>query len=148
MLDLFGVNFSRLPQFAMSICADSGSCNRFRAISYACAEAPRGHRAHSLRMRIVNSVRELPPGSFAFVMATGIISVGAHLADLPMLAWAFFGITAIAYGLLWLIMIIRLILFGRQMWSDVIGYAGAPECLTIVAGTCVLGSQVVLLIGN
>ncbi|HWF61981.1 MAG TPA: tellurite resistance/C4-dicarboxylate transporter family protein [Nitrospira sp.] len=96
----------------------------------------------------MNSIRELPLGSFAFVMATGIISVGAQLADLPVLAWALFGIAAIGYGVLWLLMIIRLILIRRQRWSDLIGSASAPECLTIVAGTCVLGSQVVLLVGN
>ncbi|MCS6303211.1 MAG: tellurite resistance/C4-dicarboxylate transporter family protein [Nitrospira sp.] len=96
----------------------------------------------------MNAIRELPLGSFAFVMATGIISVGAHLADLPVLAWALFGVAALGYGVLWLLMMIRFILIRRQMWSDLIGSAGAPECLTIVAGTCVLGSQVVLLVGN
>lgn len=130
------------------MCVNSGSCDRFEAVRYAYAEAPRGHRDHRLQTRIVNSAREVPPGSFAFVMATGIISVGARLADLPLLAWALFDITAIAYVLLWLIMMIRLILLGRQMLSDVINCAAAPECLTIVAGTCVLGSQVVLLAGN
>ena len=130
------------------MCENSGSHNRFRATDHACAEAPREHRDHRLRTRIVNSIRELPLGSFAFVMATGIISVGAQLADLPVLAWALFGIAAIGYGVLWLLMIIRLILIRRQRWSDLIGSASAPECLTIVAGTCVLGSQVVLLVGN
>lgn len=148
MLSLLGVNLPRLHQFAMPMFADGSSCRQFMVISYASAETPSGHRDHRLRTRIVNSVRELPPGSFAFVMATGILSVGAQLGDFPMLAWVFFGITAIAYGLLWVIMIIQLILFGRQMLPNVIGCAGAPECLTIVAGTCVLGSQVVFLVGN
>lgn len=74
--------------------------------------------------------------------------MGAHLADLPVLAWALFGVAAIGYGLLWLLIIIRLFLFRRQMLADLIGHAGAPEGLTVVAGTCVLGSQVVLLVGN
>lgn len=127
---------------------NNGSHHRFRVTDHACDEAPREHGAHRLRTRLVNSIRELPLGSFAFVMATGIISVGAHLADLPVLAWALFGVAALGYGVLWLLMMIRFILIRRQMWSDLIGSAGAPECLTIVAGTCVLGSQVVLLVGN
>lgn len=148
MVGLLAVDLSPLPQFAMSMWMNSGSRNRSKITDYAPSEALRRHRDLRFRTRILNSLRELPPGSFAFVMATGIISVGAQLADLPTLAWTLFGITALAYGLLWLIMLMRLILFGRRMWSELISCAGAPESLTIVAGTCVLGSQVVLLVGN
>lgn len=148
MRGLLRVNRSRLHQFAMLMCVNSGSHNRFRGDGGACTEASREHRDHRLQTRIVNSVRELPLGSFAFVMATGIMSVGAQLADLPVLAWALFWIAAISYGLLWLLMIIRLILIRRQMVTGLIVRAGAPECLTVVAGTCVLGSQVVLLVGS
>lgn len=88
------------------------------------------------------------PGYFALVMATGIISVAAYLLEMRPVAWALLGINLIAYGVLWLLTLIRLLGYLPRLVADMNSHARGPGFFTLIAGTCVLGTQFVVTVGN
>ena len=102
-----------------------------------------------MRQRIANfiqsGVRDLFPGIFALVMATGIISIACHLLHMELLARALFLFNQAAFVLLWLLVLARLIFFRRNLITDLTSQARGPGFFTLVAGTCVLGSQFELI---
>jgi hypothetical protein len=53
--------------------------------------------------RLARCAADLFPGYFAFVMATGALSIAAHLLSLSSLAWALLVTGTIAYLVLWLL---------------------------------------------
>ncbi|HVQ28610.1 MAG TPA: tellurite resistance/C4-dicarboxylate transporter family protein [Vicinamibacteria bacterium] len=85
------------------------------------------------------------PGYFALVMATGIVSLAAHLCGLPLIPEALLWMNIAAYGVLWGITLARLVRFPRAVLADLRDHARGPGFLTLVAGTCVLGSQCAIL---
>ena len=90
-------------------------------------------------------VRELNPAYFALVMATGIVSIAADLLGMPGAAWILFYLNGFAYLVLWGLTLWRLAAFPPRIFEDLKDYARGPGFLTAVAGTCVLGSQFVVL---
>lgn len=78
-------------------------------------------------------------------MATGIIAIAASRAGMARVSWVLFQITRAAYAMLWLLTLARLIRYRRRMIEDLTNYARNAGFLTVVAATCVLGSQYVLL---
>lgn len=90
-------------------------------------------------------IKELSPSYFALVMATGIISIAAFLMGKEWIAFALFGINNIFFIVLWILMILRLIWFPKEVISDMTDHMKGPGFFTLVAGTCVLGSQYILL---
>ncbi len=98
--------------------------------------------------RIASAASNLFPGYFALVMATGIISIATHLLEMRWLAWGLLAINVIAYGVLWLLMLIRLIGFFPRVKADLADHVRGPGFFTVVAGTCVLGSQLVIVAGE
>lgn len=94
------------------------------------------------------ALAELSPAYFGMVMATGIVSIGAWRLGLPKLAWVLFGLNLVAYVLLWLLYIARLICFPRAFARDLVDHLNAPGFFTIVAASSLLGSQFLLLAGN
>jgi len=93
------------------------------------------------------SVRDLPPNLFAIVMATGIVSLAANGAGLPAPAQALFVLNLFLYPLLWALLLLRCVRFGRHVLADLRDHARAPGFFTVVAGTGILGNQCVLLGG-
>ncbi|HZM88125.1 MAG TPA: tellurite resistance/C4-dicarboxylate transporter family protein [Blastocatellia bacterium] len=98
--------------------------------------------------RIASAASNLFPGYFALVMATGIISIATHLLEMRWLAWGLLAINLVAYGVLWLLLLIRLIGFFPRVKADVTDHVRGPGFFTVVAGTCVLGSQLVIVAGE
>ena len=102
-------------------------------------------RALTHRSVIENYLGGCAPGCFAFVMATGIVSLAAH----------FHGWSLIAEGLLWLniasylalsaLTLFRFLRFRAQFIQDLTHHWRGATFLTTAAGTCVLGSQFVVL---
>jgi len=101
-----------------------------------------------LKERIQRGIRGLFPGYFALVMATGIVSIASHLLDMERVAWVLFQINKVAYGVLWLLTLVRLLWYFPHLVADLTDHARGPGFLTLVAGTCVLGSQFVILAGD
>ncbi len=94
------------------------------------------------------SARGLSPSYFAMVMATGIISIAAHLLGMQFVACALFWLNIIVYLVLWFLNALRIFWFRRQFFTDMVDHKRGPGFFTSVAGSCVLGSQFVLISGN
>ncbi len=97
---------------------------------------------------LLRAAADLFPGYFALVMATGIISIAAHLLEIRTLALVLLVINVIAYVVLWLLLLLRLILFFSRVRADIADHVRGPGFFTVVAGTCVLGSQSIIVVGQ
>jgi tellurite resistance protein TehA-like permease len=100
------------------------------------------------RGRISTAAANLFPGYFALVMATGIVSIAAFQLNMKQLAWVLLGINLLAYVFLWFLLLIRLLRFFPRIKADITDHARGPGFFTVVAGTCVLGSQFVIVAGQ
>lgn len=96
---------------------------------------------------ISEAAAHLFPGYFALVMATGIISIATYLLGMTLIAWTLLIVNLIAYSVLVLLLLIRLIRFFPRVSADVADHARGPGFFTVVAGTCVLGSQLLIVAG-
>lgn len=90
----------------------------------------------------------LSPAYFGMVMATGIVSLAAYLLAQPGIAHALFRLNIVAYAVLWVLTVLRSIVYWRQFFGDMVDHLRGPGFFTTVAGTSVLGSQSVLLSGD
>lgn len=98
--------------------------------------------------RIIQAAADLFPGYFAVVMATGIISTASFLLGMKWLAWALLAINVVAYIVLWFLLVVRLIRFFPRVISDLTDHVRGPGFFTVIAGTCVLGSQLIIVTGR
>lgn len=98
--------------------------------------------------RIMQAVADLFPGYFALVMATGIVSTAAFLLGMKLLAWVLLVINLIAYAVLSFLLIIRVIRFYHRVKADLTDHTRGPGFFTVIAGTCVLGSQLLIVAGR
>ncbi|MFY9555567.1 MAG: tellurite resistance/C4-dicarboxylate transporter family protein [Blastocatellia bacterium] len=98
--------------------------------------------------RLASAAANLFPGYFALVMATGIISIAAHMLEMRTMAWILLALNAVAYLVLSLLLLIRLVGFFSRVKADVTDHIRGPGFFTVVAGTCVLGSQLVIVAGQ
>jgi tellurite resistance protein TehA-like permease len=97
---------------------------------------------------ILRAAADLSPGYFALVMATGIISIAAELLEMRPIALALLVVNVIAYSILWLMLLLRLVLFFGRVKADLADHVRGPGFFTAVAGTCVLGTEVVIVNGQ
>ena len=98
--------------------------------------------------RLSSAVAGLFPGYFALVMATGIVSVAAHLLGMAWIAYSLLAVNVAAYVVLWLLMLWRLVAYFGRVAADLRNHARGPGFFTLVAGTCVLGTEILLLTGQ
>ncbi len=108
------------------------------------ATEPPAPRSGALE-RWFDGLADLSPAYFGMVMATGIVSLAAHLGDLPAIARALFALNVVVYTVLWALTVSRMLRFPRRFFGDMIDHLRGPGFFTMVAGTGVLGSQFVLL---
>ncbi|MEO8718251.1 MAG: tellurite resistance/C4-dicarboxylate transporter family protein [Burkholderiales bacterium] len=106
----------------------------------------RGPRRGGVAGALRRMARDLSPAYFAMVMATGIVSVAAHLLGMPRIADALFWLNVAAYLALWALTVLRAAWFPRELWHDMIDHQRGPGFFTSVAASGVLGSQFVLLL--
>lgn len=88
---------------------------------------------------------DFSPAYFGMVMATGIVSIAAHLVGLSIISQALFRLNIVIYAALWVLTVLRMWRFPRRFFTDMIDHLRGPGFFTTVAGTGVLGSQYVLL---
>lgn len=92
-------------------------------------------------------IETLHPAYFALVMATGIVAIANHVAGSQLLAHALTWINLTAYAALWLLTLARIARHRARFLSDVADHNRGVGFFTMVAGTNVLGSQLVLIFG-
>lgn len=77
-------------------------------------------------------------------MATGIVAVAAHLLGMDLPAACLTVLNVVAYVALWVLTVMRLAYFPRDFVADLLDHNRGVGFFTIVAGTAVLGSQMLL----
>lgn len=91
-------------------------------------------------------LKDLSPGYFALVMATGIVSIAAGNFGLVVLATELFGLNIAAYLVLACLTVARLILYRREFFADMTDHRRGPGSFAAVAGTCILGTEFLLMV--
>jgi tellurite resistance protein TehA-like permease len=87
------------------------------------------------------ALADLPPASFALVMATGIVSIAARLQGWQTLPNVLFAFNVAAWIGLCVLTALRLARHRDRMLQDLRDHLRGPGFFTAVAGTAVLGSQ-------
>ncbi len=95
----------------------------------------------NLRRLFLEGASSLFPGYFALVMATGVVSIACQLIGMRTVAVALVVVNWGAYPLLWALTLVRAVRFRDLLMRDISDHQRAPGFFTIVAGTCVLGTQ-------
>jgi tellurite resistance protein TehA-like permease len=85
------------------------------------------------------------PGYFAVVMATGAVSIASHLLGFDWIAQPLLYLNCLAYAILATLILLRIIRHPRRLVQDMHAHAKGPGFFTLVAGTCILGSQLQLI---
>lgn len=113
------------------------------------------HRTEEARRSVGASVPQHPileaaatlfPGYFALVMATGVVSIACHLLGMHGLALVLVTVNWIAYPVLWALTLVRAFRFRDLLLRDISDHQRAPGFFTIVASTCVLGTQNMIVV--
>jgi tellurite resistance protein TehA-like permease len=91
------------------------------------------------------AMKQLSPAYFALVMATGIISIAAWDFGLQTLSVGLLAFNLIAYTTLVVLTVLRAFRYPRLFFTDMIDHRIGPGFFTIVAGSCVLGAQLLLI---
>src|SRR5690606_31239285 len=94
------------------------------------------------------SIATLLPSYFALVMATGIVSIAAHLLEIPFFSKPLFHLNIFLYCALWILLLIRFFRFPHRVRADLKTSSRSFGFLTIVAATCILGQQFVIFEQN
>jgi tellurite resistance protein TehA-like permease len=105
-------------------------------------------RREPLSGRVLAELADLSPAYFGMVMATGIVSLAAHLLGMPGIAQALFQLNVVVYVVLWVLTALRMVRHPRRFFGDMVDHLRGPGFFTTVAATSVLGSQFVLLTSN
>ena len=92
-------------------------------------------------------IASLHPAYFALVMATGIVSIAAKLLAVPVVAGLLFGLNLLFYPVLVVLTGIRIARYRDRVLADLLDHGRSVGFFTTVAGTCVLGSQFVIVAG-
>jgi tellurite resistance protein TehA-like permease len=100
-----------------------------------------------LRAAVRGEICHLAPSCFAMVMATGIVSIATATRGWRTLALTLFVIGVAAYVVLGAMTIVRVARHPGLVLADVVDHRLGPGAFTVVAATCVLGTECVLLFG-
>ena len=92
-------------------------------------------------------IASLHPAYFAMVMATGIVSIAAQLLGMRAVALMLFALNLVFYPALVALTIVRIARYRDRVVADLLDHGRSVGFFTTVAGTCVLGSQFVIVGG-
>lgn len=101
-----------------------------------------------LKINLQKEIARLIPSYFALVMATGIISISGVLLEIPYLGKGFFYFNILAYSVLLILLILRVIYYFPNIRKEFNEAKQSPGFLTVVAGSAILGKQFVLIAEN
>jgi tellurite resistance protein TehA-like permease len=92
-------------------------------------------------------IARLHPATFALVMATGIVSIACELNGLRPIAIALLVLNCVFYVAVWVLTVLRAVLHRDRLIADFLDHGRSVGFFTIVAATCVLGSQLLIVGG-
>ena len=86
--------------------------------------------------RLLADLADLSPAYFGMVMATGIVSLAAHLLAWPGIARTLFQLNVVVYAALWLLTMLRAVRSKRgSPWSHTL-CRSRPICLNTTSSPC------------
>ncbi|MEX0704348.1 MAG: tellurite resistance/C4-dicarboxylate transporter family protein [Planctomycetales bacterium] len=88
---------------------------------------------------------DLSPASFAMVMATGIVSIAGELRGWHAFAWSLFWLNLALYAVLWVLTVLRAARHAGRFRDDLADHNRSVGFFTVVAGTCIVGNQLVVI---
>jgi len=94
-----------------------------------------------------SAVATLHPAYFALVMATGILSIASQLLGFRTLAVGLLVLNVVAFATLWILNVLRVARYPDRVMADLRDHGRSVGFFTMVAGTCVLGSQALVVAG-
>lgn len=97
--------------------------------------------------RVMQRLERFPPAYFAMVMATGIVTISAHLQQWGTITHALAAVNLVAFAVLWALTAVRLARFPREVAKDLADFHRAPGFFTTVAGTAIVGTQAIVIHG-
>ncbi len=92
-----------------------------------------------------SGLETLHPSYFALVMATGIVSIACQLLGLAPIARALLALNAFFFVVLVALYAARLVRYPAAVLRDLADHGRGVGFFTVVAGTCVLGVQLLLV---
>lgn len=108
-------------------------------------DAVSGQGGPGVRPARLRPLRELHPANFAMVMATGVVAMAASLMGIPQLGIVLGVLNLVLFGTLWILTILRIIAFPREVYRDLTDHMRGVGFFTTVAATSVLGIQSVVI---
>lgn len=107
-----------------------------------------GKTTHVIMRYLEERISKLNPVYFAMIMATGIVSIACFFLGLKEFSGFLFRINVIAFVVIWVLTLARLIFFPTLFFRDLKDHQRGPCFFTCVAATNVFGTQLVLLTQN
>ncbi|MEZ4585428.1 MAG: tellurite resistance/C4-dicarboxylate transporter family protein [Gemmatimonadales bacterium] len=101
-----------------------------------------------IRAPLRSLVEGLSPAVFAMVMATGSVSIAAYSLGFRAIGVALFVLNLATYGICWALSVARLARCAHRVRADLLDHTRGPAFFTVVAATCVLGSQFIQIRGG
>lgn len=105
-------------------------------------------KINSLTTTFLRDLSNLSTAYFALVMATGIVSIASYNFNFITMAHLLFYFNIGFYLYLIILFFARMVFYSKKFMADAGDHAKSPGLLTFVAGTCVLGSQFVIIAKN
>lgn len=87
------------------------------------------------------------PANFALAMATGIISIACQLLGMVLLARGLYALNVVFYATLWILTVVRIARHREHVLADLMNHGRSVGFFTMVASTCVIGSQSLVVAG-
>ncbi|UYO95495.1 tellurite resistance/C4-dicarboxylate transporter family protein [Pollutimonas sp. M17] len=87
----------------------------------------------------------MSPANFGIVMATGIVSLAAHLLGRSTIAQALFMLNNVLFAILCALSVLRAVRHPRSFFGDMADHLRGPGFFTTVAATAILGGQYMVL---
>jgi tellurite resistance protein TehA-like permease len=94
---------------------------------------------------LISVIEDLPPAYFAMVMATGIVSIAADFVGFHLISVVLLWLNVAFYVCLWMFTLTRIICHSDRFIRDFQDFNRGVGYLATVAGTCIVGSQFVIL---
>lgn len=112
-------------------------------VCQACAEP---HPVAPIGPPTVTGLAQMHPAYFGMVMATGIVSIAAHLLGMSLIALVLLCSNVVFYVALWMMTLLRIARYRDRVVSDFLHHGRCVGFFTAAAATCVLGSQMLLIV--
>lgn len=93
----------------------------------------------------VAGLAQMHPAYFGMVMATGIVSIAAHLLGMSLIALALLCSNVVFYVAIWVMTLLRIARYRDCVVSDFLHHGRCVGFFTAAAATCVLGSQMLII---